>query len=232
MDSTTGTALAGADASEKAIRPRRAGRLASGTAIREAAAALFLEKGYQGTSMDDVAAAAKISKQTIYTHFASKEELFADLVLGNAERVEGFVSSMAGTLRSARDLESGLRDIARQYVRIVMRPEVLRLRRLVLGEVGRFPDLARTYYERVPGRVLDALAELFAELAAQGRMRVDDPALAAQHFAWLTLGTQLDRGMFYPIDETIKDIDVDRMADSATRVFLAAYASSARRIAR
>ncbi len=81
-------------------------------------------------------------------------------------------------------------------------------------------------------RVLDALAELFAELAAEGRMRVDDPALAAQHFAWLTLGVPLDRGMFYPIDETIKDVDVDRMADAATRVFLAAYASPARRIAR
>jgi TetR/AcrR family transcriptional repressor of mexJK operon len=233
MDSTGDTAHVGTDgASEKAIRPRRAGRLASGTAIREAAAALFLEKGYQGTSMDDVAAAAQISKQTIYTHFASKEELFADLVLGNAERVEGFVSSLAGTLRSARDLDSGMRDIARQYIRIVMRPEVLRLRRLVLGEVGRFPDLARTYYERVPGRVLDALAELFAELAAQGRMRVDDPAIAAQHFAWLTLGIPLDRGMFYPIDETIKDVDMDRMADSATRVFLAAYASHARGTAR
>jgi transcriptional repressor AefR-like protein len=52
-----------------------------------------------------------------------------------------------------------------------MRPDVLLLRRLVLGEVGRFPDLARSYYERVPGRVLDGLAELFAELAAKGRMR-------------------------------------------------------------
>src|SRR5260370_28753127 len=143
MDSTTGTALAGADASEKAIRPRRAGRLASGTAIREAAAALFLEKGYQGTSMDDVAAAAKISKQTIYTHFASKEELFADLVLGNAERVEGFVSSMAGTLRSARDLASGPRDIAPQDVRNVMRPEVAGVRGPGLGAAGRGPEPAR-----------------------------------------------------------------------------------------
>jgi TetR/AcrR family transcriptional repressor of mexJK operon len=211
-------------AGEQPIRPRRAGRLASGAAIREAAASLFLEKGYLGTSMDEVAAAAQISKQTIYTHFASKEELFADLVLGNAERVEGFVSSMSDTLRDSRDLETGIRDVARQYIRLVTRPEVLRLRRLVLGEVSRFPDLARTYYERVPGRVLGALAELFAELAAQGRLRIEDPKLAAQHFAWLTLGIPLDRGMFYPIEETVKDVDVDRMADAATRVFLAAYA--------
>src|SRR6266581_146211 len=88
---------------------RRAGRLASKGAIREAAAALFLEKGYQGTSMDDVAGAAQISKQTIYTHFANKEELFADLVLGNAERVDEFVGTMAETIDGAANLEEGMR---------------------------------------------------------------------------------------------------------------------------
>jgi TetR/AcrR family transcriptional repressor of mexJK operon len=207
-------------------RPRRAGRLASGSAIREAAAALFLEKGYPGTSMDDVAAAAQVSKQTIYTHFANKEELFADLVLGNVERVEEFVNTMARTVNEATDLEGGLRQLARRYIRLVVRPEVLRLRRLVLGEVGRFPDLARTYYERVPGRVLAALTSLFAELAGQGRLELEDPSLAAQHFAWLTLGAPLDRGMFYPIEEKIRDDDLDRMADAATRVFVAAYGPS------
>ncbi len=207
-------------------RPRRAGRLASGGAIREAAAAQFLEKGYQATSMDDIAAAAQVSKQTIYTHFANKEELFADLVLGNVERVEEFVNVMARTVDEAGDLESGIRNLARMYIRLVARPEVLQLRRLVLGEVGRFPDLARTYYERVPGRVIAALTDLFGDLADQGRLRLDDPSVAAQHFAWLTLGIALDRGMFYPIDESIRDLDPDRMADAATRVFVAAYAST------
>jgi len=206
-------------------RSRRAGRLSSGSAIREAAAALFLERGYLGTSMDDVAAAAQVSKQTIYTHFANKEELLADLVLGNAERVEEFVTTMARAVDDAPDLESGIRQLARLYIRQVATAEVLRLRRLVLGEVGRFPVLARTYYERVPGRVLAALASLFTELAAQGKLRVDDPSLAAQHFAWLTLGVPLDRGMFYPIEETIRDVDLDRTADAAARVFLAAYSS-------
>lgn len=210
-------------------RSRRAGRLASGGAIREAAARLFLEKGYQGTSMDEVAAAAQVSKQTIYTHFANKEELFADLILGNAERVEEFVSAMAPTVNDAPDLETGLSDLARRYIRLVSRPEVLRLRRLVLGEVGRFPELARSYYERVPGRVYAGLGSLFAELAARGRLKVSDPSVAAQHFAWLTLGVPLDRGMFYPIDETVGEVELDRMADAAARVFLAAYGPVNRR---
>ena len=209
------------------VRPRRAGRLASGGAIREAAAAMFLENGYQGTSMDDIAAAAQVSKQTIYTHFPSKAALFADLVLGNAERVEEFVATVSRTVAAAGDdMEGGLRQLARVYLRLVMQPDVLRLRRLVLGEAGRFPDLARTYYERVPGRVINALSSVFSALRDGGRLHLDDPQLAAQHFAWLILGSPLDRGMFYPIAEPMPEADLQRAADGAVRVFLAAYGSS------
>jgi TetR/AcrR family transcriptional repressor of mexJK operon len=206
-------------------RPRRAGRLTSSGAIREAAATLFLEKGYQGTSMDEIASAAQVSKQTIYTHFANKEELFAGLVLGNADRVDGFLSSMANALEDAGDLESGLHRLARLYIRFVIRPEVLRLRRLVVGEAGRFPDLARAYYERVPMRVYAALATLLQQLADEGRLRMEDPLLAAHHFAWLTLGMPLDRAMFSEADVPSRAEDLDRIADAAVRVFLAAYAA-------
>ena len=201
---------------------RRAGRLASSAPIREAAARLFLEKGYQGTSMDEIAAAAQVSKQTIYTHFQNKEKLFADLVLANAERVEDFVSTLEPAL-TAGDLEAALRGLAGRYLHLVMRPEVLRLRRLVMSEAGRFPDLARTYYESVPGRVIDELGRIFERLSAEGRLTAGDPYVAAQQFAWLTLGVALDRGMFYPIDDLAQNGELDRMAAAAARTFLAAY---------
>ncbi len=204
-------------------RRRRAPRLASGGTIREAAARLFLEKGYQATSMDEIAAAARISKQTIYTHFPSKEQLFAELVLANADRVEDFAAELVRTFRAANSLEEGLRRLARMYAGFVVRPEVLQLRRLVLGEAGRFPELARTYYERVPERVYAMLAGLFEELAREGRLRVDDGRLAAQHFAWLVLGIPLDRGMFLPAADALGETPAEDLADSAVRVFLAAY---------
>jgi TetR/AcrR family transcriptional repressor of mexJK operon len=202
---------------------RRAPRLASGAAIREAAARLFLERGYQGTSMDDIAAAAHISKQTIYTHFPSKEHLFADLVLGNAERVDAFVATLRTTFEQADDLEAGLRRVARLYGRFVIRPEVLQLRRLVIAEAGRFPDLARAYYERVPARVYSALASLLEEVAADGRLCIDDALLAAHHLAWLVLGMPLDRGLFLPDTQAGGQGELDGLADAAVRVFLAAY---------
>ncbi len=201
---------------------RRAGRLASAGPIRDAATTLFLEKGYQATSMDEIAAAAQVSKQTIYTHFESKEKLFADLVLANAERVDDFVSSLAPAL-AGDDLERALRELARRYLHLVMRPEVMRLRRLVLGEAARFPELARTYYEKVPGRVIDELARIFGNLAEEGRLQVEDPLVAAQQFAWLSLGIALDRGMFYPIVGVALDGELDRTADAAVSTFLAAY---------
>lgn len=207
---------------EIAQERKRAGRLTSAGPIREAAARLFLEHGYQGTSMDEIAAAAQVSKQTIYTHFQNKEKLFADLVLANAERVEAFVSTLEPGLTGG-DLEPSLRDLARRYLHLVMRPEVLRLRRLVMSEAGRFPELARTYYESVPGRVIEELGRIFERLAAEGRLSASDPRVAAQQFAWLTLGVALDRGMFHPIDDLAQNGELDRMADAAVSTFLAAY---------
>ncbi len=204
---------------------RRARRLASKDPIRDAAARLFLEKGYAATSMDEVAAAAQVSKQTIYTHFASKEELFADLVLGNAARAGEFRKAMPEIVAGAPSVERGLRELARAYLRFVVRPDVVRLRRLVIGEAGRFPVLARRYFETVVQSSYTSLAGLFGTLAEQRSLTVPDPMVAAHQFAWLTLGWPLDAAMLCG-DEALAGIDLDAMADDAVRVFLAAYRPS------
>ncbi|HET9780291.1 MAG TPA: TetR/AcrR family transcriptional regulator [Candidatus Dormibacteraeota bacterium] len=204
------------EAVETRRRAGRAGRLASSGAIRDAAAALFLEKGYRDTSMDDIAAAAQVSKQTIYTHFANKQELFEDLVLGNVDRVDAFLER----LNVGEDLAGDLSRIARDYVTFVARPDVIRLRRLVIAEASRFPELARTYYDRVPARVVAAFAALFQKLTEEGRLNAIDPETAAQHFVWLVLGVPLDRGMFLAVPAAD---DLGSIADSAVRTFLAAY---------
>jgi TetR/AcrR family transcriptional repressor of mexJK operon len=195
-------------------------------AIIEAATTLFLRNGYQGTSMDDIAAAAAVSKQTVYKNFADKERLFSEIVLGVTGNAERFVGVVAETLRETQDLEKDLRDLARRYLASVLQPEVLQLRRLVIGEAGRFPDLARSYYKRAPERVLAALADSLQGLAERGLLQLDDPALAAQHFAFLILSVPLDRAMFLRFEESFTAADLERFADAAVRVFLAAYGPS------
>lgn len=207
----------------EAMPRRRAGRLASAGPIMEAAATLFLRNGYLGTSMDEIAALARVSKQTVYTHFADKERLFTDLVLRNAVLVDEFLDTIAAMLHDTTDVEKDLGALARQYVRYVTRPQTLQLRRLVIGEAGRFPELARAYYERVPQRVLATLASEFAHLTGRGLLRTDDPHVAAAHFAWLILGMPMDRAMFLGADQAPGPDQLDRFADAGVSAFLSAY---------
>lgn len=208
---------------ERTARPRRAGRLASAGVIREAAITLFLRSGYLGTSMEEVATVAGVSKQTVYTHFADKERLFTDLILGATNRADDFLQYMTTVLQDTDDLETDLRQVARRYLGTVLQPELLLLRRLVIGESGRFPELAHTYYERAPERTLDMLASSFQRLAERGLLRLDDAPLAARHFAYLVLGAPLDRAMFCGGDGEMTPAELERQADAAVRAFLAAY---------
>lgn len=192
-------------------------------AIVEAAAGLFLAQGYQGTSMDEIAALAAVSKQTVYKNFSDKEQLFSDIVLGAAARADEFIQALPRVLADTDDLRAGLQALARQYLATVMQPRLLQMRRLIISEAGRFPDLARAYYQRVPERVMGALASELGELAGRGLLRVDDPLLAASHLAFLILGLPLDRAMFLGASHELSAAELDRRADDAVDVFLAAY---------
>ncbi|MFD2421101.1 TetR/AcrR family transcriptional regulator [Amycolatopsis pigmentata] len=191
-------------------------------AIMDAAAQLFLRKGYQGTNMDQIAAEAAVSKQTVYKNFADKEKLFSAIVLGISERAETFVGASVRALGEDEDIETHLKELGRDYISAVVQPRVLRLRRLMVAEAGRFPELARGYYERTAQRTLTALAAHFRDLGERGLLSVDDPAAAARHFAFLILGSSLDRAMFGMGGEHAKK-DLERLADDGVRVFLAAY---------
>src|SRR5690242_19186222 len=191
--------------------------------IMEAAATLFLRNGYQGTSMDEIAALAAVSKQTVYKNFADKERLFHDIIMGVAGTVEDFLRSVGDTLRDTEDLVTDLHALGRQYLQVVMRPQVLQMRRLLIGESARFPELARAYYEKAPERVLTALAPELRRLTERGLLRVPDPDLAAKHFAFLIIGTPLDKAMFVGDDTGLTARDLEHMADEGVRVFLAAY---------
>ena len=190
----------------------------------QAAMTLFLRNGYQGTSMDEIAALAAVSKQTVYKNFADKEQLFSDIILGVATTAKTFVQSVTETLRDTQDLETDLHELSKQYIKAVMRPQVLQMRRLLIGESARFPELARTYYERAPERVLTALAPELQRLTDRDLLRVADPLLAAKHFAFLVLGPALDKAMFYGDDIGFTTAELEHLAADGVRVFLAAYA--------
>jgi TetR/AcrR family transcriptional repressor of mexJK operon len=190
--------------------------------ILEAATELFLKDGYHATSLDDVAGLASVSKQTIYNHFPDKESLFRTVVLSVGEISSGFIERAVIPLAVNGDPEAGLRKFASDYIATVMQPRVLELRRLVIAESGRFPDLARAYYDLVPEPVLKALASLIATWQHLGLLQEADTRLAAAHLAWLILWP-VDKAMFLGAKHGFADQELARVADAGVEAFVAAY---------
>jgi AcrR family transcriptional regulator len=192
-------------------------------AILDAATKLFLAEGYLATSMDEIAAAASVSKQTVYKQFAGKENLFREIVTATVAQVSDPVAEQIAGLRETTDPAAGLQALARALLAQVLQPKVMRLRRLVIGEAGRFPELGRLFYDTGPGRTIDTLAATFERLAASGTLHLEDPRTAAEHFNWLVISSPLNRVMLCGDAELPAQPDLDRYADAGTRAFLAAY---------
>jgi TetR/AcrR family transcriptional regulator, mexJK operon transcriptional repressor len=209
-------------------RPDEAGESRSArkrAVIMDAATVVFLENGYVGTTMDGIAARAGVSKPTVYRYFADKEQLFSEIVLGTIDQVGAPFFAWIDTIDETDDLEGALGELAHQLIAIVTEPRLLELRRLVIGETARFPKLGGIYFERGPGRTVETLASVFERLAHRGQLQVPDPQLAAQEFNWLVLSIPLNRAMF-TLDLDFSAAELERYADEAVRVFLAAYAVS------
>jgi AcrR family transcriptional regulator len=192
-------------------------------AILDAARTTFLRDGYAGAPMDGVAALAAVSKQTVYKHFADKRSLFTAVLTDEISATEQRTRSMVATLGDSDDIAADLRAFARRHVVEVTEPHIVDLRRIVIAEADRFPDLAESWYANGPERGHAALAEQFARLADRGLLRLDDPLQAAQHFNWLVLSIPLNEVMFRPTAPRPSRAALHRHADEATRIFLAAF---------
>lgn len=192
-------------------------------AILGAATELFLKHGFLGTNMDEVAHSADVSKQTIYAHFGAKEALFLEII-------EGMTGSAADALRQRvsdpvddQPIESFLLDFAEQQLAIVMTPRLLQLRRLVISEAERFPQLGKALYARGPQRSIDRLANAFAHYNGNGRIKTDDPQAAASFFNWLVMGEPVNKTMFLGDEAIPPPAALRRHAEESVRIFLAAY---------
>jgi AcrR family transcriptional regulator len=194
-------------------------------AIIEAATEVFLQHGYLGATTDQVAARASVSKQTLYKHFADKQHLFAEIIMDTTVQVvDGLSDAVASTLQDAQDVRKALRDLADGFLRGLLQPDVLRLRRLVIAEADRFPDVGRAWFDRGFDRALVILGEAMRRLADRGLLHnLSDPALAAYQFAGLIMYQPMNQVMFAGTDALPAADKLNRIADSAVEMFLATY---------
>lgn len=192
-------------------------------AILDAATEVFLRSGYLGTNMDEIAALSAVSKQTVYKHFASKEALFIEIVTSMTNEAGDLVHNELPELDAASDVAEYLRAYACRQLTIVMTPRLMQLRRLVIGEVPRFPELARVLYERGPQRALSMLQTTFQRLADRQMLTIDDPLVAASQFNWLIMSAPMNQAMLLGDEAIPTPAELRRHAAEGVRVFLAAY---------
>jgi len=194
-------------------------------AILDAAQQVFFANGFVGTSMDQVASKAAVSKQTVYKHFIDKEALFREVVTNVVRaRDSGITAELVSPGEGS--FQEGLRSFARHFLMGVMQPDVLKLRRLVIGEVARFPELGQAFYDLGPKRATEQLAAVLRQSAAQQGLALEDPVLAAEHLLWLILSIPLNQAMLLGDGVNFTDAVLDRYADEGVTAFLRAYGFS------
>lgn len=192
-------------------------------AILDAARQVFTKFGYSGASMDEIAALAVASKVTIYKHFSDKHSLFIAVVTSAIEEAEESSQSLVDNLATSVDVEKDLRKFARQHIVVVTQPHLVQMRRMIIAEANRFPELARTWHRTGPERGHAKLAGQIEQLARRGLLQVADPLLAAQHLNYLILSVPVNEAMFTGRDKPYNRRQLQRYADEAVRVFMAAY---------
>jgi TetR/AcrR family transcriptional repressor of mexJK operon len=211
------SSLSAAGSSESSAR-----RIRKRSAILEAAKQVFFSNGYVGASMDQVAATAAVSKQTVYKHFTNKGALFREVVTDVVRPREAVITADWFS-SSDGSFEEQLRSFARFFLKGVMQPDVLRLRRLVIGESGRFPELGEAFYVLGPKRAAEQLSLALRETSTRQGFILQDPDIAAEYLLCLIISIPLEQAMLLGDEHAFKEATLDRYADEGVRVFLKAY---------
>jgi AcrR family transcriptional regulator len=171
--------------------PRRKGRPSSEDAarldrdVRDHALRLFLEHGYEGTSMDAIAQAAGTTKSSVYARFASKDALFQNVLMWAVARSDW--PKPEPPPPAFDDLEGALRAIARAALDRALDPDMIQLGRIAVAQAARFPDVAGKVGELSWPR-LQLVAALLRYHAATGTIDAPEPLLLAEHFVALVAG--------------------------------------------
>jgi AcrR family transcriptional regulator len=173
-------------------RPRRAGRPTLEQAaqldqdIRESALRLFLERGYEGTSVDAIARDAGTTKASLYARFESKEAIFVSVLEQAISNMDLPVTELDSP--DLDDLEGALTSIARDAVTRGLDPNIVSLSRIVITQAPRFPEIARLTHAAAFWPRRQIVADLLERHAATGAIVADDPEVLAEHFFAMVVG--------------------------------------------
>lgn len=194
--------------------------------ILDGAHAVFNAQGFDAASMSEIAAAAGVSKGTLYVYFADKEHLFVALI--ERER-EAQKQGVYAALSDDPDLGHALASFGEGLVRLLCGDFAISAHRIVIGVAERMPDLGREFYERGPKQGAHRLSQFLADKVKQGLLQIDDPYLAAVQFIDLCQSTMLRPRLLNAQREPPSEKEIRRVVASAVAMFLAGYGTKALR---
>jgi AcrR family transcriptional regulator len=186
--------------------------------ILDGASKVFMDLGFDGASMGEIARAAGVSKGTLYVYFADKSRLFEAIVEENALEQ----GKVAFNFDPERDVTTTLMEFGQAYIQLLCRPGEGSAIRTVMAIAERMPDVGRRFYEQVIENRIKRLADYLEAHVKAKHLAIDDCQLAASQFM-----NMCQASLFLPfIFQAAPSPSAERVAqviESATRMFLAAY---------
>lgn len=199
-------------------RPGRPKSEEKRAAILDAAGYCFLRDGLAGTSMDSVAQTAGVSKQTVYSHFHSKEALFEAVISGKCRSY----AFEGGAPDRGTDLATGLRAFTRRYLDLVLDPQVVAMTRQVIAQSTTHGEMAELYRQAGMDRTVTELAGFLEHHVRAGRLALEDPHGAAADYVHET-GARFRTEMLMKLRETVTPEEREAHVERRVREFLAGH---------
>ncbi len=180
---------------------------------------LFARYGYEGTSMDKIAEASSVSKQTVYNHFGSKDELFQ----ASIDRLCKAMGLGPELSDDKRPVEKVLLEVGAGFLTVLTSREAVRLYRLILGTVSQYPAVGRIFYKTGPQTFIAHLAHFLEVRSKAGELNVVDSKLAAAQFFSLIRG-ELHMRVALDVRPRPSDPEMESYVKSCVQLFVRGYA--------
>jgi AcrR family transcriptional regulator len=191
-------------------------------AILAAAEEVFLDKGFAGASVDDVARRANASKATIYVHYGTKIGLFR-AILGR--KLTGAFAPLAATTLPALPADQVLRQVGSSFLTLMLSPTAIKFYRIMTAQGPDFPDLAQTWFENGPKVAIGKVAQFLRDRTAAGELAVERPDQAAEFFLMMLRGVLHLRAVT-GLDPPPYDAAIAAKVDAAVAMFMKAYGAT------
>ena len=189
------------------------------TAIVDAARTTFLARGFDAASMDQIALTAGVSKRTVYNRFRSKEELFGAAITETCRHLLPVnVSDIEDTLPP----DELIRALSRVFVKGILEPEALSLRRIAAFEAERTPTIGKAYIEHGPASMVAECAPILARLAARGHFDIEDPEAAIWQLGALITEPLHTRVLMGDMPSDL-DAAIDHQVENGVAAFIKIY---------